>query len=323
MEEKERPLTPEEAIAAAKRDLAPFWYNSEPLLAAVRTEAGASVLPLNSNFVQKAWTYVFVDPTEFAGERALQTAREWHRRYSSHGMGFLIVFRAPLPFAKGAADYLKQFQIQSPGMFDLDALFSTAFGISSWPAVVVQYGATEVARGSGANWTNGVEEKIQVFQRQSDPGLASFLPFETSHPIVGSSRSDFGSLKGKPIASMKDVITLAGDWKEAEDCIWTNDPKATATIKCGSQIFALIAQATKPGVPKIHMEPLDGTMLQEWACEGTTIDENGVAVLRIQGFGLYYALKGLPTNRRSFRLSFPDADGIPIQIFGLRFGSQS
>ena len=117
---KERPLTPEEAIAGAKRDLAPFWYNSEPLLAAVRTEAGASVLPLNSNFVQKAWTYVFVDPTEFAGERALQTAREWHRRYSSHGMGFLIVFRAPLPFAKGAADYLKQFQIQSPGMFDLD-----------------------------------------------------------------------------------------------------------------------------------------------------------------------------------------------------------
>jgi len=64
-------------------------------------------------------------------------------------------------------------------------------------------------------------------------------------------------------------------------------------------------------------------MLQEWACEGTTIDENGAAVVRIQGFGLYYALKGLPANRRTFRLSFPDAEGIPIQIFGLRFGSQS
>ncbi len=60
---KEKALTPEEAIAAAKRELAPFWYNSEPLLAAVRTEAGASVLPLNSNFVQKSWAYVFVDPT--------------------------------------------------------------------------------------------------------------------------------------------------------------------------------------------------------------------------------------------------------------------
>ena len=32
---KEKLLSPEEAIAQAKRELAPFWFNSEPLLAAV------------------------------------------------------------------------------------------------------------------------------------------------------------------------------------------------------------------------------------------------------------------------------------------------
>jgi transposase len=56
---KEKPLSPEEAIAQAKRELAPFWFNSEPLLAAIKTEAGASALPLTSDFVDRPWLFTF------------------------------------------------------------------------------------------------------------------------------------------------------------------------------------------------------------------------------------------------------------------------
>src|SRR6185437_7718455 len=111
---KEKPLTPEEAIVQAKKELAPFWFGSEPLLAAIRTESGASVFPLNPNFVKTPWLFSFVDPTEYAGERAIVVTREWHHRYSPHQMGFILVFRAPEAFVRSAPDLLRKFQIQFP-----------------------------------------------------------------------------------------------------------------------------------------------------------------------------------------------------------------
>lgn len=320
---KERPLTPEEAIALAKKELAPYWFNTEPLLATVRTEHGASVLPLNSNFVSQTWLYGFVDPTDFAGERALETIREWHRRYGTHDLGFIIVFRANAAFAKSGTEFLRKIQIPVPAMVDVDGLFSTAFGISAWPAAVVQGGTQEIARGSGANWLEDLEEKIQVFLRQSDPGLSLPLPFEAVDSVVGQVRVDFGKVRGKPVASLGNYIQLDGNWNETDECISTSDPKATATIMSPSPVFALIAQSNlESQTTKISIQLMEGTISQDWIFPGVTIDEVGFAQTKVQHYSLYPLLKDLPATRRRILLRFPDADTVPVNIFGLRFGSR-
>ena len=52
---KEKQLTPEEAIAQARKELAPYWLNSEPLLAAVRgDDQKITVHPLAKDFESKA-----------------------------------------------------------------------------------------------------------------------------------------------------------------------------------------------------------------------------------------------------------------------------
>jgi hypothetical protein len=321
---KVKPMTPEQAIAAAKRDLAPIWFNSEPLLAAVKTDRGASVLPLNSSFVQTAWLYAFIDPTEFSGERGLQILREWHRRYSPHKQGMIVIFRASGPFLKSVSGFLRKCQITFPAMCDQDGLFSAAFGIQAWPAVVVQAGNEEIARGSGSAWTEQVEEKIQFYLRRADPGLSFNLPYSIPHSIVGHARLDLGNVKGKSVESLSRQLKLTGEWKENADSISTTDPSASLIIDCPSSILALIAQSGIETQPtKILIEPVDGTLARDWIADAMTIDENGRGVSRAQLFGLYVLLKGLPQDRRKIRLSFPDSKTIPVFIYGIRFGTTS
>jgi hypothetical protein len=320
---KEKPLTPEQAIAMAKKDLAPYWFNSEPLLAAIQVPGGASVLPLNSNFVDTPWAYFFVDPTEFAGERALQIIREWYRRYAGHKVGFMIVFRAALPFMKSAPDLLKKFQIGFPAVYDYDGLYSQAFGIDSWPAVVVQNRGEEITRGMGASWTGEKEEKIQHFLRLADPGLSLPLPFDLGHAVKGHSRIDLGTVKGKSVNILGSVIELSGKWVENEDSISTSDPEATAEIHSPSPVIAVIAQAgTEYQVTKMLIESLDGTLTSENNCEGSTVDEFGRILVRVQNFGLYYLFRELPASRKNFKMTFPEAHNVPVRIYGLRFGAE-
>src|SRR5581483_9150852 len=90
---KEKELTPEEAVAAAKKELAPFWHGSPPLLAGVLSPQGVTAHPLDPAFGAKSWLLFFLDPTDAAGESAFSYARELHRRYHQHNVGCLLVFR--------------------------------------------------------------------------------------------------------------------------------------------------------------------------------------------------------------------------------------
>jgi hypothetical protein len=317
---KEKPLTPEEAIEMAKKDLAPFWFNAEPLLAAIRIAEGASVLPLNSKFVETPWVYFFVDPTEFECERALQAIKEWHRRYSEHKVGFMVLFRAGLPFVKSAPDILKKAQIHFPATCDAEGLFSAAFGVDTWPAVVAQGGTEEIARGAGQNWAVNNEEKLQIFLRRIDPGLSLELPLQLSRSLKTQSRIDLGK-KGRSLQSAGEMIRPSGKWMENDDSISTADPAASLVIKASSAFFSIVAQseAEFQGT-KIVIESMDGALGSDTSCEGSSMDETGRVLMRVQNFGLQNLFQNLPLNRRTFKLSFPDAEHVPIRIYGLRFG---
>src|ERR1041385_2643346 len=93
---KEKELTVHEAVALAKRELAPLWFGSEPLVAAIRGSDGkGSIFPLFERFSDVPRVLFFVDPTKPGAEFLLRYAREWQRRYSPHGCEFLAVLRIP------------------------------------------------------------------------------------------------------------------------------------------------------------------------------------------------------------------------------------
>jgi hypothetical protein len=315
---KEKPLSPEEAIAQAKRELAPFWFNSEPLLAAIKTEAGASALPLTSDFVDRPWLFLFVDAGEFTSEGIYVLSREWYRRYHQHKLG-IVLFLKPNPAGVFAnSESVRKLQLGFPVAIDHDGLFASAFKVTKWPAAVLQNGAQPTVHVEGINWPPDTEEKIQVALRATDRGLALPLSIQFKHALTEDSRVDFGSTRPAPIG-----VQLSGDWTQGEDFIRTQDPHATLEITAKSPHVSIIGRSSLETRPtRIAIEtPSGGQMLTvENLPEHVAADENGKAVIRIQYVGLYHLLKALPTAKRQIKLSFPDSSTIPVFIYGLRFG---
>jgi hypothetical protein len=317
---KEKPLSPEEAIAQAKKELAPFWFNSEPLLAAVKTETGAAALPLTSEFVDRPWLFLFVDPGEFSSEGIYSLSREWNRRYHLYKLG-IILFLKPSPAGMFAnSDGIRKLQLGFPVAVDHDGLFANAFKISSWPAAVLQSGSESAVHVEGLNWPADTEEKIQRSLRAIDPGLALPLSFPFKHVLTEDSRVDFGSVHGAPMG-----VLLTGDWTQGEDFIRTQDPQASLEITSRSPYVSIIGRSgleTRPS--RIAIETPGGGQMSSLTSENlpehAAADENGKAVVRIQYVGLYPLLKALPTPKRHVKLSFPDSATIPVFLYGLRFG---
>jgi hypothetical protein len=317
---KEKPLSPEEAIAQAKKELAPFWFNSEPLLAAVRTEAGASALPLTSEFVDRPWLFLFIDAGEFSSDGIYSLSREWYRRYHHHKLG-IILFLKPSPAGVFAnSESIRKLQLGFPVAIDHDGLFAAAFKITAWPAAVLQNGAQPVVHVEGINWPPDTEEKIQTALRASDRGLALPLSMNFKHALTEDSRIDFGSTHPAPIG-----VRLTGDWTQGEDFIRTQDPLASLEISSRSPHVSIIGRSsleTRPSRVAIEI-PSGGqtsSLTVENLPEHAVADENGKAVVRVQYVGLYHLLKALPTAKRQVKLTFPDSATIPIFIYGLRFG---
>jgi hypothetical protein len=50
------------------------------------------------------------------------------------------------------------------------------------------------------------------------------------------------------------------------------------------------------------------------------LDESGRGVFRLQQLGLHHLLKNIPSSKRALKLSFPDAETIPVLIYGIRGG---
>jgi hypothetical protein len=317
---KEKALSPEEAIAQAKKELAPFWLNSEPLLAAVKTETAASAIPLGSEFSTHPWLFFFIEAGEYSGEGTLLIAREWYRRYHAHRLGVVAVLRATPVGTNGASDVLRKFQIAFPTVIDHDGLLEAAFRIKSWPAVVVQNGPEEVMNIQGKSWAADTEEKIQKMLRGVDAGLALPLPFSLSHRTSEHSRLDFGTRAGTLVESSS-LVRLNGNWTQGEDFIQTQDPAANIEISLASPCLSVVARSSLETQPtKIVIELLEEGISEEFLSDSATRDEIGRAIVRVQHVGFYHLLKSLPALRRKAKLSFPDAATIPILIHGLRFG---
>ena len=178
-------------------------------------------------------------------------------------------------------------------------------------------GSAEVLRGQGiSSFTDDRrEEKIQHFLRQSDPGLALPLSF-VYRGLRETGRVDFGS-QAQPSSSAR----LTGNWTQGEDFVRTQDPQATLEVSGNGSWISLIARSGLETQPtSVVMEPLEGSLGSEMLADGAVLVDGGIATSPVRGVALYHLLQGLPVGRRKIRLSFPDADRIPVILYGLRFG---
>jgi hypothetical protein len=325
---KEKELTVEEAIALAKRDLAPFWLGSEPLLAAVRgPDQHVNVYPLNPEFEKRAWLVFTLDLASFASESALLHATEWHRRYAALDLGFLAFFRSGYRFmssARALEPLAKRLELGFPAVVDGGGLFQEAFGnaAGALPQLTLLSGKKRVFEFPAADWKKSGEIALQKFLRSQDPGLPLppiFRP-ESAHEVVDLVKVDFGL---RALHS-RVAIQLGGKWITEDDRVVTSDPEATATFRSPGTHVSLLAQSaanTESEYTRVSIERADGDPLfDDAAGEDLVREEDGATGLRFTSAEAKHAIVDLPAKHRELRLRFPLADRLPVALYSLIFG---
>ncbi len=325
---KERELTLEEALDAARKELAPLWFNSPPLLSPVRHDGRVTAHPLEETFAEKKWLILFFDPYTFGGEYALNVVREWRRRYEDNDIEFMLVLKPAHPafFSPRVLQLMfVHHKINYPVMLDLQTeavgALSASFGVTEFPAVVLLAEKKLQFRFQGRKWYEPMEKAMQDYIRSSDPGCP-FYPV-IDHSVVGrsdSSRLDFGARFGA-VNTGTTHLTFTGQWAREAERLVTQDAAASIRFDSPSSRVAMIAQAIlQEKHPKVSVSvggrpPGEGTL-------GAIMqaDEDGSAFFRIDPLSVYHPLHGLSPGNCSVLLKFGNADRCPVAVYSLLFG---
>lgn len=324
---KEKPLTLEEATALARKELAPFWMGSEPLLAAVNVDGKATAYPIDPFIGARNYLMIFLDPTRFGGETASLYVREWHRRYFPLELQIMQVFRLPYPRLRtleGFRPFLPRQGCPGIAVFDHDHFLSAAFGAEgAFPKAVLMSKGNKIWEQQGERWIDGLEQKVQDFLRKSDPGLPLPPPMREVVGQVADSRS----LEAKDIFSLSPPC-LKGSWKPDGDAIVATGSDAELSLSVKGEYLSMIAQsATKDLIIGAEVEvELDGKPVYE-AIAGSDIymSEDGRTLLKVGRGRFYHVLQKLPLAKSSHPhrlvLRFPVASETTIELLGIREGT--
>jgi hypothetical protein len=321
---KEKQLTPEEAVEEARRELAPFWLNSEPILAGVRSPEGkATVHPLDKSLERKAWLVLMADLTTYAGEVLLTYAREWARRFSAHELGFTLVvhpYGRCLENAKSLEPFLKRSHLNFPIVLDHDGSLLAAFGAKAGlPRLVLLHQNKVMIEQTGFKGMQSTEVELQKFLRLSDPGLPFSPPFEpTIHLPTDSSRMELNQATIKTSG-----VQLKGKWNIEVDRVSTSDAAATLSFLSSGAHVSMIAQRLAKTEDPSRMRVEVGGQPAFDAIMGPDLvsTDDGSTEIRVGQPQFYHVLAKLPMTTRGVNLKFPDADRMPVALYGLRFGN--
>ena len=341
---KEKEFTLEEALALAKNELAPFWHNSSPLLAGVKTGKITTVHPLSPDFNEFIWLIFIIDLTDSSGNMVLQCAREFHRRYHDLNLKVLVLIYPVYPFlkeAKTVQSITRHFQIPFILGIDTELLLSQSFEVNTFPKAVLVSKDKKILDLSGNDWFFSLEEGIQNFMRSHDPGLPLLNLFHPTFPWhVEVSRVELGRDLGfvfpKPgfgqsengfsqalfTGGKEDAdFVIYGHWIQDEHRIATSDPQAFIRLKCPSTHFSLVSEflGKTADMAKIIVELNRIPVLDIFAGESLVYDDEGHSVLKLDEARLFSTLARLPEKNREITLRFPFADRNAIALYGLRF----
>jgi hypothetical protein len=354
---QDKELTPQEAIALAQRELAPYWIGSAPMVAGVRLENKFFLYALEKEFEKKPWFILFIDITDFSGEFAASIIQEWHRRYSSHPIGFLVVVVPAYEFLKNdktlVKEWLEDLRINCPIVIDPDGGLVGAFGTRDLPRFIIFKNGRFFGDYSGNNWYVNPEHQIQTFLRETDPGLP-LLPTQKQvtndghdllrlefgfHPRLGKVHSIFQKGFTVPEGSERRVfhwiggvrprkmeageLFVSGHWEQEPERIITSDMGALIAFKCPGRKISLIASAMPDGKepPRIVLEVNGDTISESYLRKDAFLDDQGRAMITVKQVRIYNVICDLPEDKREITLRFPNADVAPIALYGIRAGN--
>jgi hypothetical protein len=347
---KEKELTLEEAVVLAKRELAPLWSGSEPLVAAIRGSQGRkpSIFPLASQFSAVPRLFIFVDPTQPSSEFLLRYGREWAKRYGPNGCELLAIFRLPYTGLAQAQDFeelLRKSPLGFPVAIDRDGLLAEALTAEELPAVVLLHKGKVVFVDLDWRRPSETELRLQKYLRETDPGLPlrpAFLgdavaPVDELSIELGRGRGSVfpapgfqGDVRGFGTAQFKGPIQagdlskapffIQGNWIQDQDRIATSDPAAVLAFHASRANVAIVGSCLTKigGTCKILIEVGERPVFDVFAGEAVQMDEDGNSRVVLEGLQLYPMLQALTPDSRRVTLRFPAAREFPIAIHGLR-----
>ncbi len=357
---KEKELTPEEAIQFAKTELAPFWLGSPPLIAGVRNNQQASVVPLDPKFLKKNWLILFVDSTSFSGETAVFYIKEWFRRYHTNHLYTLIVYVSTYRYFQSPEYLHRQKEWQNlgfPVVIDVDGTLAAAFSASDMPKIILLSQNKMRLSHSGKDWLKETELKIQRFLREPDPGLPLLPLFEVLKgkailskdsyrmelgygPKIGKSvkyfpsafqaQSDSEIRSGhfttqQPEKLPDDQIYLYGKWSQDSEKVFTSDPHAVIGFRSSASRVSFVAQSLDKGSDlAVAFVEVDAAPAYD-AIAGfhLILDEAGRSLVKLGSAHLYHILSSASDkNTKEIILRFPQANIVPVGIYGFRFGEE-
>ena len=356
---KEKELTLEEAVALAKKELAPFWFGIGPQIAGVKANGKYAVYPLNTEFSKKSWLIMVVDPTDFFGEAGVLFAKEWFRRYGDLGLDILVVFTAPYSFlkvAENAQKYVERLDAEFMVAVDVEQAVAPALGAAQPPRVLLLHEGETHLNSGGVDWLKDAEISIQSYLRKTDPGLPLLTVFQPKiKTITKTARVEFGfegetaafpepgfqlDKDGKrvgdfpapkagqevPIDSKENnekfSISLVGKWTQDKERIVTSDPNASLTFRSPFERVAFIAQSLSRTTdhPLVSLEIGGLAIYEAIAGEHISFQDDGKTVARVYKPELYHVLNGLPKTKRDITFKFEVSSDCPVALYGFRFG---
>jgi hypothetical protein len=324
---KEKQLTPEEAVEQARKELAPFWLGTEPLLAGVRGADGkAAAHPLGKAFDEKSWLLFFADLTDFSGEVAVKQVRQWIRRYSAYELNILLVARRSYSFLNSAKDLqamLGRSVEHFPVVLDVDGLIGEAFGVNGLPLPVLKllHKRKVIFERSGPDrWNQGVEKELQGFLRLSDPGLPLAPPYEASATEPRDTASaELGARNRSP------QLKITGKAIQEADRVLIQDPATVVRFASAHPRVSLVAQSPAQGdqYSRVRIELNGDTVYEAVVGADLAFGDDGGSEVRVGEARLYHVLQALPAGKeREITLRFPDADRLPVALYAVRFSDR-
>lgn len=351
---KEKPLTAEEAIEQAQKQLAPYWNRSKPLLAAVESQGKVSAHPLDPVFMEKSWLMIFVDPYDPEGELCLDYFRQWYARYHGHSLDFML-FVCPKFEALRSAEMVKamaaeNYQCEFPMILDHNGLMARAFGEEGLPKILLFQKGKKIFVGAGRDWLDGVELPVQKFLREADPGLpletplemradairtleriffgkkpVEGIPFVFSNPGFDSvSLTEKGTRRSKFTGKLLDQLApgefvCVGDWTQDGDRIITEDNTAAIEFYSkGTHVSVVVQTVGKVrDIPRIVVEVNGRPALDDFFTSSIFMDEEGRTYFKVEQNLLYNILQDLRAETRTVTLRFVNAHFTSIAVYSI------
>lgn len=165
------------ALSETKKKLAPYWINSDPLVAAYVDEVGESYFfYLSEELKNNVVLFLFMDPFMPHTLRGLPYVKEWLRRYSGAGLTVIGIFYSRFGF-HNLIDHLTtelhRLHVDFPVYLDHDAAMWRALENRYWPRyIIMNHEQKIIGNYIGAGGYQKIETTIQHSLRAISPGLA-------------------------------------------------------------------------------------------------------------------------------------------------------